>query len=181
MMDVSDKGVAFIAGWEGLRLAFYRDVVGVWTIGYGHAYPGVASLDDAGARLTRDLAAAGLGAPSRDHSPTAIAVTAEQATGLLRIDLRTAARGVSAAFPGIGFLQPQFDALVSFAFNLGVGMLGRGHTLGDAIRANDYAGAAAAFVLYDHAGGVENTGLRNRRLAERDMFLDTFRDFQSEA
>lgn len=142
-MKTSEAGVRFIAGWEGWRPSGYRDVGGKLTIGYGH-----------------------LVLPGEMFGT----LTEAEGLALLRKDLAIAEGAVIGSVPPCK-TQGQFDALVSFVFNLGGGILGKGHTLGDYLRAGDLAGAAAAFVLYDHVGGVENQGLKNRRLAERDLFL----------
>jgi lysozyme len=119
----------------------YLDIIGKPTVGYGH------------------LRAPGDGLE---------AITVAQADDLLAHDLATAEAAVNGL--GVALSQNAFDALVSFVFNLGPGILHKGHTLADALRAGDLDAAARAFVLYDHAGGVENQGLRNRRLAEAELF-----------
>ncbi len=139
-MNVSEAGIRFVASWEGWRASAYRDVGGKLTIGYGHLVkPGEL-----------------FGTLSEDEG-----------RALLRADLAIAETAVNAL--GVELTQPQFDALVSFAFNLGAGILNKGHTLADALRhgADD---AADAFVLYDHVNGVENAGLKARRLAEKALF-----------
>ncbi len=65
--------------------------------------------------------------------------------------------------------QNQFDALVDFAYNLGVGNL-ESSTLLRLHKAGDYAGAAAQFPLWDHAGGQVMPGLRKRRAAEQALY-----------
>ena len=66
--------------------------------------------------------------------------------------------------------QNQFDALVSFTYNLGAGNL-RSSTLLKKLNAGDYAGAADEFPKWNKAGGKELAGLTRRRNAERDLFL----------
>jgi lysozyme len=141
-VKTSANGRSFIGGWEGLRLHSYKDIGGRDTVGFGH----LRHLGD------------GLEV-----------ITAEQADELLAADLAVAEAAVNGL--GVEFSQNQFDALVSFAFNLGGGMLGSSHTIGAALRACDFEAAAAAFVLYDHVNGREDVGLRNRRLSERELFL----------
>lgn len=65
--------------------------------------------------------------------------------------------------------QRQFDALVLFAFNVGLGNLTES-TLLRKVRANDVAGAAAEFAKWQNAGGKPMLGLRRRRAAERELF-----------
>ena len=71
--------------------------------------------------------------------------------------------------------QQQFDALTSFAFNLGVNAL-RNSTLLKKFKTGDIGGAAEEFVKWDHAGGVELEGLKKRRLAEKNIFLNGIYD-----
>lgn len=140
-LRTSEAGRRFIGQWEGLRLHRYLDVVGKPTIGYGHLCQPGDGLE---------------------------AISEARADELLSADLALAETAVNGL--GVELGQNQFDALVSFAFNLGGGMLGQSHTIGQALRAGDFAAAAASFVLYDHAGGREDQGLRNRRLSERELF-----------
>lgn len=94
-MKTSNKGIDLIKNHELLRLRAYIDPVGVWTIGYGHT-GGVKSGD---------------------------VITEEQAEALLRADLAIAERAVSDT--GLRINQNQFDALVSFVFNVGSGNFAR--------------------------------------------------------
>lgn len=110
-MQTSDKGIALIKGFEGLRLKAYKCSAGVWTIGYGHT-KGVKEGQT---------------------------ITEAEAETLLREDLRTFEVGVSSLVT-VFLHQCQFDALVSFAFNLGVGAI-KGSTLLKKINAR--AGAEA--------------------------------------
>lgn len=63
----------------------------------------------------------------------------------------------------------QFDALVSWAYNVGVGAAG-GSTLVRLLNAGDMAGAAAEFMRWTRSGGRELLGLRRRRTAEQALF-----------
>jgi lysozyme len=65
--------------------------------------------------------------------------------------------------------QGQFDALVSFSFNVGLGALGSS-TLLRKLNAGDYRGAAAEFPRWNKAGGKVYEGLTRRRAAERSLF-----------
>lgn len=68
--------------------------------------------------------------------------------------------------------QEQFDALVSWSFNVGAGRLDpKNSTLARKLNAGDYRGAADEFLKWNKAGGRVLDGLTNRRRAERDMFL----------
>lgn len=141
---VSGEGVALIAEFEGCILRPYRDAVGVWTIGYGH---------------TEHVG---------PHSP---ALPSKQAAlELLHNDLDHKYAPPVARL-GVPLNQHQFDALVSLSYNLGPGILGKGHTLGAALARRDYAAAANAILLYDYAGGRKLAGLTRRRRAERALFV----------
>ena len=141
-MHVSEKGLGLIRRFEGLRLRAYRCPAGVWTIGYGHSGPDVAE------GLTIDRA---------------------KAEALLRADLLRFEEGVArSAAP---CTQGQFDALVSFAFNLGLGAL-RSSTLLKLHRIGQHKLAAAEFGRWVHAGGRALPGLATRRAAEAQLYRE---------
>ena len=142
-MKTNAAGIALIQQFEGLRLAAYQDVVGVWTIGYGHTGPDVR----AGQTITQ-----------------------AQATALLQQDLSRFEAGVSRLVT-VPLNGNQFSALVSFSYNLGLGSL-QGSTLLRLLNARDYAGAAGQFPLWDKAGGKALPGLLRRRQAEQALFQE---------
>ena len=142
MMQTSPQMRRMIAAWEGLRLTAYRDVVGVWTIGYGHTGP--------------------------DVTP-GLVITQEQAEMLLASDLQRFERGVSGVC-GPNTIQSRFDALVSFSYNLGLGAL-QGSTLLRYHLAEQYPQAAGEFLKWDHAGGQVLEGLLERRQDEAAVYL----------
>jgi len=139
-MKISEAGLALIRDSEGFRAEAYRDAVGVWTIGYGHT------------------------AAVRPGDR----VTAEQGLALLRADVAGAEAAVARA-ARVPLAQGQFDALVSFAFNLGAAALA-GSTLLRRLNAGDAAGAAAEFPKWCHAGTAVLPGLVTRRARERALF-----------
>ncbi|WP_330114087.1 lysozyme [Pseudomonas sp. JS3066] len=141
-MRTSDAGVALVQGYEGLRLTAYRDSVGVLTIGYGHTGADVKQ----GMTITRD-----------------------EAERLLRDDLHDAESAVEKAVR-VPMTQGQFDALVSFVFNLGAGRL-QTSTLLRKLNDRNYIGAADEFPRWNKAGGKVLAGLTARRGAERALFL----------
>ncbi|MBM3603623.1 MAG: lysozyme [Alphaproteobacteria bacterium] len=148
-MQTSEKGIALIKAHEGLRLEAYPDPAHGWsvpTIGYGHTSAAGSPPVTKGMRITE----AG-------------------ATEILRTDLRKFERYVMDAVT-VPLNQNQFDALVSFTFNLGPGNL-RNSTLLRKLNARDYAGAADQFGQWVKAGGKTLPGLVKRRKAERDLFL----------
>jgi len=150
-MKTSPAGLALIKRFEGLELEAYQDVAGVWTIGYGHTGPEVKP----GLKWTEQVAEAAL---TRD-----VEWCEEAVASRLRVAIN----------------QNEFDALVSFVFNVGVGGESRpGFSTSTALKrlnAGDRAGAADALTWWNKAtiNGVltEVTGLTRRRAAERELFL----------
>jgi lysozyme len=140
-MKTSDAGVELIKGFEGLRLAAYRDPAGILTIGYGHAGQDVQESDT---------------------------ITEAEAERLLRLDLLSAELAVQ-RLVRVPLNQHQFDALVSFTYNVGAGNLG-GSTLLRLLNDANYAHAAQQFDLWAYARGQRLAGLQRRRAAERFLF-----------
>jgi lysozyme len=93
----------------------------------------------------------------------------EEVDFILAADLQRFERGVEKFVP-VPLTQGQFDALVSFSFNVGLGTLQRS-TLRAKINRGDKDGAAEEFLKYCMAGGKILKGLQNRRIDERAMFL----------
>jgi lysozyme len=155
-MKASKHCADFIAGFEGgqskdgLFHPYFDSIGGVWTVGFGHT-EGVT-------RHTKPL-------------------TLKQTEELLTHDLNHAyAPAVDAQLHAyhartlVG--QNGFDALVSLAYNCGVGILSPIHTIGQALKKHDLKAAADAFLLYNHgANGRVEPGLTRRRKAERALFL----------
>lgn len=139
-MRTSERGIELIKKHEGLRLNAYLCPAGVWTIGYGTT-SGVEKGDK---------------------------ITKEQAESLLRNDLEVFENAVTMAVR-VPITQNQFDALVSFAYNVGTGAL-RSSTLMRMLNAGDYAGAAAQFKRWNKADGKELPGLTKRRADEAILF-----------
>lgn len=140
-MRTSQKGVSLIKSFEGLRLKSYQDSVGVWTIGYG---------------------------TTRGIGPN-MTITNEQAERMLMNDL-TRFEPELDRLVTVPLSQSQWDALMSFTYNLGAANLGSS-TLLKLLNAKDYAGAAAQFPRWNKAGGQVLAGLTKRRAAEQQMFL----------
>jgi GH24 family phage-related lysozyme (muramidase) len=146
-MNTGPRGIALIKEFEGFPFGGrpYRDPVGVWTIGYGHTE--------------------GVG----PHSPR---LTERQASELLERDLRAKYEPHVERLPMAGALnQNQFDALVSFVFNLGPGAIGASTGIGRALRAKQWRRAADEMLRWNMAGGQVFAGLTRRRKAERKLFL----------
>ena len=140
-----EKGLALIKQFEGLRLDAYICPAGVPTIGYG----------------TTKVNGQAVKVPST--------ITESQANDYLKSDVKTFEQAVNSAVT-VPVTQNQFDALVSFTYNLGPGNL-RSSTLLKKLNAADYAGAADEFPKWNKSGGKELAGLTRRRNAERDLFL----------
>ncbi|WP_145954133.1 lysozyme [Kosakonia radicincitans] len=146
MMQISNKGIALIKQFEGLRLDAYQDSVGVWTIGYGWTQP----VD--GKPITKGMV-----------------IKQETAERLLKTGLVSYESDVSKLVK-VKLTQGQFDALVSFAYNLGTRALSTS-TLLKKLNAGDYDGAADEFPRWNKAGGKELAGLTRRREAEFALFM----------
>lgn len=145
-MRTSEKGVALIKSFEGLNLTAYKDSVGVWTIGYGWTQPVDSKPISAGMTIKQDTAERLL--------KTGLVSYESDVSKLVKVKLN----------------QGQFDALVSFAYNLGSRSLSTS-TLLRKLNAGDYAGAADEFPRWNEAGGQVLAGLTRRREAERALFL----------
>jgi lysozyme len=145
-MKISQQGIDLVKRFEGCSLTPYLCPAGYWTVGYGHVI--------------------GIG----KTKPEKQLYTQEEVDDLLRADLARFERGVSRYCP-VYLTQSQFDALVSFSFNLGLGVLQRS-TLRQKINRGD-ADAAKVILKYNMAGGRILKGLTRRRQAEYALFTST--------
>lgn len=137
---IGPKGLALIKASEGLRLKAYLCPAGVPTVGYGSTGP---------------------------HVHMGMTITNAEADALLRKDLERFEIGVSEM---AGEMTPgQYSALVSFAFNLGLGAL-EDSTLLKMHKAGDFVGAAAQFGRWNKAGGKVLKGLSLRREQEAALY-----------
>ena len=145
-MKISQYGIDTIKRFEGLELEAYRDIAGVLTIGYGHTGADLKSGD---------------------------VVTPDEAEALLRLDVTRFEDAVNGSVD-VPLNQYQFDALVSFTYNVGVGAFQRSTAL-KRLNKGDYKGAANALLLFNKAtiNGVKRPveGLTRRRESERLLFL----------
>lgn len=158
-MKTSATGIHLIKHFEGVRYRPYRCSGNVWTVGCGHAlYPRqlVMNLAD---RAKFDLK------PEDDRL-----WTKEEIDGLLRFDLQRFERGVLRLLGSLQPTQSEFDALVSFSFNLGLGTFQRS-TVRSAFLRGDKTRAGEVLLMYRRAGGRILQGLVRRRLAEHAMFM----------
>ena len=139
-MKISQYGIDLIKHFEGCELQAYQCAAGVWTIGYGHT-KGVQPGDQW----------------SEDH-----------ANHMLEVELEEYENYVSTAVT-VPLSQNQFDALVSWVYNLGNGNL-TSSTMLKVLNSGDYAGVPAQIKRWNKAGGKVLEGLTRRRQAEADMF-----------
>ena len=146
-MNVSKAGIALIKHHEGVRNRPYKCPAGLWTVGVGHLIGDGKSLP-------------------ADWNRT---FTQEEIDGLLKSDLRRFELGISKMLPNVPLRQCEFDCLVSFAFNLGLGTFQRS-TLRQALLRNDKKAAMESLVKYCRAGGKILKGLQTRRLDEKALF-----------
>jgi lysozyme len=130
-----------IKQFEGLRLEAYKCPADVWTIGYGHT----------------------------NKVKQGDVITEGEADILLALDVQEAERAVS-SYVDVDINQNQFDALVSFVYNLGAGNF-KSSTLLKKLNQGDYLGAANEFHRWNKAGGKVLRGLVLRREAEANLFI----------
>lgn len=141
-MTISDKGLALTKSFEGLRLHSYQDSAGVWTIGYG----------------------------STSNVKPGMMITQQQADDRLRVDMAQAQHAVDLGIR-VPLNQNQYDALVDFAFNVGVGNFLRS-ALRTKLNNKQYDAVPEELMLWVKAGGIESVGLIRRRQAEATLFKE---------
>ena len=146
-MRISEKGLAMIEKFEGCLLKASNKLDGVWTIGYGQTGRYYGKRVRRGMTTTKAEAHAWL----RDHS---IKTYEDAVTQAVKVPLN----------------QNQFDALVSFTYNVGVGALKQSTALRK-LNAGDYAGAADALTMWRKRRRKVLAGLVRRRKEERALFL----------
>ena len=144
-MKTSQSGIELIKSFEGCRLEAYKCPAGIWTIGYGHT-AGV----EKGQKITQ-----------------------EQAETFLKQDLKRFENVINEVVR-VAITQNQFDALVSFTYNVGIGAL-KTSTLLRLLNSADYIGAAEQFDRWVFAGQIKLAGLVRRRKAERELFSESLK------
>lgn len=145
-MQTSDMGIQLITNFEGLYLNAYDDGTGVATIGFGTiAYPDGTKVQMGDGPITKDQAIQYLQFELKDKE--------DCVNDMVNVDLN----------------QAQFDACISFAYNLGCGAL-HGSTLLKLINQSDFDDCPAEFLKWDRAGGHVMAGLLRRRHAEAYLF-----------
>lgn len=139
-MKISQEGIALIKVFEGCKLESYLCAAGVWTIGYGHT-----KLVEEGQEITQ-----------------------EEADNILLNDLEIYEEAVLKAVE-VPLHQHQFDALVSWTFNLGGANL-NASTMLKVINKGEYEDVPAQIKRWNKAGGKVLQGLIRRREAEALLF-----------
>ena len=140
-MKTGNKGIELIKHFEGCELEAYKCPAGVWTIGYGHI-KGVKE---------------------------GMTITESQAEEMLKSELNEY-EGYINNLVTAELNQNQFDAMVSWVYNLGGGNL-KASTLLKVLNAGDYDGVPAQMLRWNKAGGKVLEGLTRRRQAEADLFV----------
>lgn len=151
-MVPDSKCFDFIKSREGLKLTAYQDSAGIWTIGYGTIL-------------------------YEDNTPVKKGdmITQQRADQLIEREITFKSNKVNAAIGTVAINQSQFDALVSFAYNVGTGAL-MSSTLLKKVKTNPAdTKIRDAFMLWNkaHVNGklVAVQGLTNRRKAEADLYF----------
>jgi GH24 family phage-related lysozyme (muramidase) len=148
-MSVSKVGVDLVKHFEGCYLNAYQDVVGVWTIGYGNT--------------------------QRQYAYRGNVITKEKAEQLLANDLDSHMEVPKRDLTG-DMNQNQYDALCSFAFNLGSHIFRNNRNLLDAINSGNWDEASRIMNLFVNAGGKPYAGLIRRRKAETELMLKPMKE-----
>lgn len=148
--SLNSEGLNIIKGWEGWSATAYKDVAGLWTIGYGH----LINLETENYLLSKTL-------------------TVEEGEKLLRQDVERFENAVN-NYVKVPITQNMFNSLVSFSYNVGVTAFKKS-TLLSVLNNGDYIGAANQLSRWDKAtvDGVKQsvTGLANRRSFEQKVFF----------
>ena len=150
-MRLSDHGLTLLRQWEGCRLKKYRDVGGKWTIGVGHL-------------LTREEIMGG----KYDDG-----ITIDEAMRLLAADVKPAESAINRMVT-VALLQHEFDALVSFVFNVGAQAFSQS-TLLRKLNGMDYVSVPDELRKWAYVSGKRSQGLANRREKEIILWRGGFR------
>lgn len=143
MRHITQEGLDFIKKYEGFSSKPYLCPAGYWTVGYGHLVKNVDNFKNG--------------------------ISEEEAEQILSSDVYSAEKSVARLIK-VPLSDNQFNALVSFVFNLGGGAL-QASTLRRKLNKQEYEGAANEFPKWCHAGGKKLRGLVIRRLSEKNLFL----------
>jgi len=165
-VNLSKAGADLMHRYEGCRNKPYLCPADIWTVGYGHVLyqdqirlPVVTDKPNIVVRKKYSL-------KPEDNRVW----SKEEINQLFSDDVASFERGVLRLVPGCVGRQGSFDALVSFAFNAGLGNLQRS-TIRMRANRGDWEGAAEAFMMWTKGGGRVLPGLVKRRKAEIELFL----------
>ena len=146
-MKISQRGLDLIKDFEGFSSTAYLDVVNIPTIGWGNTFYADGTKVKLGDQISKTDALKLLEViANRDF--------ADKIFPLIKVKVT----------------QNQFDAMVSLAYNIGVGNFLKS-TLLKKLNASDFAGAGEEFLKWNKAGGKEVLGLTRRREREKQLFL----------
>ena len=141
LMITSQNGIELIKKFEGCKLSAYRDAVGVPTIGYG----------------------------TTQGVTMGMTITKEKAEEFLKRDVKSIESALNKL--GKNFKQNQFDALVSWIYNLGLGSFGKSTMKKKIVENASDIDITDQLIRWVNAGGKPLLGLKKRRVAEANMFL----------
>lgn len=144
-MKISDNGINFIAGWEGVEYKAYKDAVGLFTVGIGH----LIKLPEEKFLLNKTL-------------------TRDEVYDIFREDIKRFENNLNKVIK-VPINQNQFDALISLAFNIGNGAFNNS-TLLKVLNQGNYEEVPNQILRWDKAGGKTLLGLTRRRKAEVELF-----------
>jgi lysozyme len=152
-MQINKATLDLIKRWEGCELEAYRDVAGVWTIGWGHTTMAGPPTVMGGLKIAQ--------ARADEILDSDVNKVAEKIKPLIKVPVN----------------DNQFGACLSLAFNVGedIDLDTKAEGFGDStllrkLNAGDYEGAAGEFKKWVFAGGKKSKGLANRRAAEEVLF-----------
>lgn len=166
-MKVSKAGEDLMHFFEGYRNKPYRCSAAIWTVGWGHAmYADQLSLPNVRKEGYTGLIRSDYQLKEGDNRVW----SKEELVDLFKVDINSFERGVLRLSPNLVGHQSKFDAVVSFAYNAGLGNYQRS-TIRMKVNRGDWDGAAEAFMSWTKAGGKEVAGLVKRRKAEVALFL----------
>ena len=154
--------------FEGYRNKPYRCSAAIWTVGWGHAmYADQLNLPNVRKESYTGLIRSDYQLKGEDNRVW----SKEELVDLFKVDINSFERGVLRLSPNLVGHQSKFDAVVSFAYNAGLGNYQRS-TIRMKVNRGDWEGAAEAVMSWTKAGGKEVAGLVKRRKAEVALFLN---------
>jgi lysozyme len=154
-MQMSEHGLGLLEKWEGFELNVYKDSAGLPTIGVGHL-------------LTKSELSSGKIVLNGVPVPYSGGLTNQQVIDLLGQDVKPAELAVNNGVK-VPLNQNQFDALVSFTFNVGVAAF-TASTLLKVLNQQQYTAVPTQFLRWVRSGGEVVQGLVNRRQNEISLW-----------